>query len=207
MNHRHLFASVLAACAATFSSLGQAHHAMDNALPGTAFEGLMSGLAHPVIGLDHLLFVLAMGAASFWFGQRPGSIAVFVAAAIAGTGAHLAQLTVPYAEVLVAASLVVLGLLILRGGPVLRSGAGPVFFALAGLAHGYAYGESIVGAEATPLFAYLAGFSLIQVVIALGAYGLARRMQRRRSRPFPAQAVGGAASVAGIAFMLLALSA
>lgn len=31
-----------------------AHHAMGNTTPNTFAEGLVSGLAHPIIGLDHL---------------------------------------------------------------------------------------------------------------------------------------------------------
>ena len=40
-----------------------------------------------------------------------------------------------------------------------------VLFAVAGLFHGYAYGEAIVGAETAPLAAYFLGFALIQFVL------------------------------------------
>jgi urease accessory protein len=48
----------------------------------------------------------------------------------------------------------------------------------AGVFHGYAYGASIVGAESTPLAAYLLGLALVQLVIALSvqsAYQIAAR--------------------------------
>jgi urease accessory protein len=51
-------------------------------------------------------------------------------------------------------------------------------FALAGLFHGYALAESIVGAEPTPLYAYFAGLAAIQIAIALVAMGLARKLPR-----------------------------
>ena len=38
----------------------------------------------------------------------------------------------------------------------------------AGLFHGWAYGATIVGAEPTPIFAYLAGFGMVQMAIAIG---------------------------------------
>jgi urease accessory protein len=41
-------------------------------------------------------------------------------------------------------------------------------FGVAGLTHGYAYGESIFGAEPSPLGAYLLGLVVIQSAIALG---------------------------------------
>jgi hypothetical protein len=38
-----------------------AHHAMGGRTPSTFMEGFLSGLAHPVIGLDHLAFLVAIG--------------------------------------------------------------------------------------------------------------------------------------------------
>ena len=43
------------------SSPAFAHHAMGGRLPSTFFEELLSGLAHPVIGLDHLSALIAIG--------------------------------------------------------------------------------------------------------------------------------------------------
>jgi urease accessory protein len=52
-------------------------------------------------------------------------------------------------------------------------------FALVGLIHGYALGDSIYGAERSPLLAYLIGLAVIQSAIALGAMTLARVVIRR----------------------------
>ena len=38
-----------------------AHHPMGGATPSTFTEGLLSGLGHPIIGLDHLAFVIGVG--------------------------------------------------------------------------------------------------------------------------------------------------
>jgi len=48
---------ILAATAAG----AEAHHAMGGTMPQTLAQGLLSGLAHPVIGLDHLAFTVAAG--------------------------------------------------------------------------------------------------------------------------------------------------
>jgi urease accessory protein len=188
-------------------ALAHAHHAMDNALPATAMQGLLSGLAHPVVGIDHLLFVLAIGATCYYFGQRAGAVAAFLGAALAGTIVHLYRATLPYPDAWVALSLVVLGVLVWRAAPLMRSKAVPAFLALAGVAHGYAYGESIVGAEQTPLFAYLAGYTLVQVVVVLAGYTLARLADRKWPASFGMKAAGGALSVAGAAFLFLGLAA
>jgi urease accessory protein len=60
-------------------------------------------------------------------------------------------------------------------GRALPLAAWAALFGLAGLAHGYAYGESIFGAEPTPLFAYLAGLVVIQSVLAGGVALITRR--------------------------------
>jgi urease accessory protein len=52
--------------------------------------------------------------------------------------------------------------------------------ALAGLFHGYAYGESIFGAETTPLLAYLIGFTTVQLAIALSAFWMGNTMVSKR---------------------------
>ena len=41
-------------------------------------------------------------------------------------------------------------------------------FAVGGLFHGYAFGESIFGAERSPLYAYLLGLILIQSALTIG---------------------------------------
>ena len=76
-----------------------------------------------------------------------------------------------------------------------------VLFAGAGLFHGWAYGESIFGAEQTPLIAYLAGFSLVQLVVAVLA-GLATRwvIASDAARRMEVRLVG--AAVVGIGLVL-----
>ena len=182
-----------------------AHHPMGGATPSNLFEGLASGLGHPVIGLDHLLFILAVGVACYYFGRRAGTVAAFIAGTLAGTVVHLYKATLPYPDVWVALSLVALGILFFRGHGFLRSKAALGIFALSGIAHGYAYGEAIVGAEPTPLAAYLVGFTLVQLAIVCAGYAIARYAERREPGPRAAAAVGGALSVAGVAFLALSL--
>jgi len=146
-----------------------AHHGMDGETPATLTQGLVSGLAHPVIGLDHLAFVLALA----WLlsrlpqGLRLGLAAAFVVGSLAGTVLHLNDLDLPAAELLVALTVLVAGIVIvLRQLP--PTGLLWLALPLAGVFHGYAYGESIIGAEPTALGGYLAGFSLIQFALIAG---------------------------------------
>ena len=50
---------------------------------------------------------------------------------------------------------------------------------MVGLIHGYALGESIYGAEPTPLVAYLIGLAVVQSAVALAAMGVTRAIVRK----------------------------
>jgi urease accessory protein len=174
---RLLLTAALALSAATPAL---AHHMMGGALPSTFAEGLLSGLGHPIIGHDHLLAILAVGALAALFTRGVLLPVGFVAAALLGVGLHVGLVDLPAAELLIAVSLLVLGALLLAQRVLVPARALVILFALAGVAHGYAFGESIVGAEPAPLVAYLLGLGLVQTGIALvgwaGAQALARRV-------------------------------
>jgi urease accessory protein len=167
-----------------------AHHAMGGNLPQTFLQGLLSGLGHPVIGIDHFAAIVGIGILAALAGRGVGPILAFSAAMIAGAAFHLGEVDIPGGELLVGLSTIVIGaLVILRRS--MRPGVAAALFAVAGLFHGYALGESIIGAEASPLVAYFAGLLIVQTAIAIAVYvavlGLAR---------WPARAMG--LTVAGI---------
>jgi urease accessory protein len=162
--------SVLAAGAAMLSpGEALAHHVMGGKLPVTFMQGLLSGLGHPIIGLDHFAAIVGVGILAALLGRGVGPVLAFSAAMILGVVLHLASANIPAAELLVGLSTVLIG-----GAVALRRSLGmlpaAVLFAAAGVVHGYALGESIVGAEASPLGAYLAGLLAVQTVIAVAAY-------------------------------------
>ncbi len=202
MKRLNLSASLVAAAAALQVPPALAHHAMDNAIPASAFQGFVSGIAHPVIGLDHLLFVLTVGAACYFFGRRAETIAVFILATLAGTVLHLYEVTLPYPDAWVALTLVLLGVLFTTGVQFLRSRAALALFGFAGIVHGYAYGEAIMGAEPTPLYAYLLGFTVMQLCIAGLGYALTRYAERTKPALGTARAVSGVVSIAGVALLV-----
>lgn len=182
-----------------------AHHPMDGAMPQTLWQGFASGIGHPVIGLDHLAFLLAAGvlAAALPRGEALRAIAGFLAAGMVGLALHMAGIGLGMTEALVSASVLLAGLALLITkrvpAPALLLG-----FALAGLFHGHAFAEAVIGAEATPIIAYLAGLAVIQGGLMLGAMALAREATRTRwMRP----AMGAAASFAGLGFLVVALVA
>lgn len=179
-----------------------AHHAMDGQVPTNALQGFLSGLAHPVIGIDHLAFVVAAGLLAVTKRQGIWIPIAFVLAALGGTGLHLMGLDLPATEFMIAGSVLGFGILLaLPQSPNLAVMIG--LAALAGIFHGYAYGEAIVGAEMNPLMAYLAGFTVVQLAIALLAAKVGQLAVRILDRtPQSLRNAGFVISGLGAAFML-----
>lgn len=166
-------ATAVALVASVTPAVAWAHHGMDGKTPATLLDGLLSGLAHPVIGIDHLAMVLLIGAYCAATRQGLKPLVAFVSAGMLGCLVHAARWDLPQAEAGVGASLVLLGI---AACAVVRPRR-PLAIALLGLfgvLHGYAYGESIVGAEPTPLVAYLVGLSLVQCAVGALAWRAAR---------------------------------
>jgi urease accessory protein len=182
-----------------------AHHAMGGELPSTFGAGFISGLAHPVIGIDHLAFVIAIGLLAA-LSTNLGMIipTAFVVATAVGTGVHLQSINLPAPELIVAASVLLIGILLAQKPQVnlpLNLSLLAGISAIAGIFHGYAYGESIVGAETSALGAYLLGFCLIQLGISAIAFYLGKRTLTQANKSIWLRFVGF--TVCGIGFTFL----
>jgi len=164
-------------------------------------HGFMHGLAHPMGGLDHVLAMVAVGIMAAGLGGRaiwmvPAAFLVMMAV---GGLLGMAHVSLPYVELGIAASVVVLGLAVALRLPMPTTAAMALvgFFAIF---HGFAHGAEMP-ADAS-VAGYAAGFilataSLHAIGIALGlAVGQIGRIGANVSQ------VGGAAlSLAGIALI------
>jgi len=136
--------------------------------PGPAGHfGLGAGFAHPFLGLDHLLAMVAVG---LWAAQLGGRAVwalpfAFVSALLAGACLGIAGVGLPAHEPLIAASVLTLGLLVaLRVRMTTAAAALPV--ALFALAHGFAHGAELpANASAT---GYVLGFTLATATLHAG---------------------------------------
>ena len=160
-----------------FASKTLAHHATGGQTPDNFLNGFLSGLAHPVIGLDHLAFVVASGLIAVGMEQGLLIPIAFAIATLIGTGIHLQGINLLFPEGIVALSVVIFGVILtLKKGLQNHSNLYTIALAtlamIAGIFHGYAYGESIIGARVAALVAYLIGFTVIQLAIASGAFFL-----------------------------------
>jgi urease accessory protein len=164
-------------------------------------HGFLAGLAHPFTGADHMAAMLAVGLWSALVARRAGPSLLwaplgFMLALWAGAWMGLQGVTVPAVEPMIAASLLVIGLLVavrLRlPGPLAAAVVG-VFAAF----HGAAHGMELAGtAQAWPV---LAGMLLTTGL--LHAAGIAIGWALRRHNAWLARGAGGAIALLGLALL------
>jgi urease accessory protein len=185
---------LIATTALLLPALALAHTGVDGAHTHNA---LLQGLLHPFTGADHLAAMLALGVWSA-LAVRPVWLApvAFVLMLAAGTLAGFAGLAVPVVEPMIAASLLVIGLLV-----VSRRGLPTVFAAgLAGLFaffHGAAHGSELAGpGQWLALAGMLTSTALLHVSgIALGRFVFAQHR-------WLSTAAGGAVALLGSTLLL-----
>tara|TARA_R110000796_G_scaffold208755_2_gene325029 strand:- start:13161 stop:13724 length:564 start_codon:yes stop_codon:yes gene_type:complete len=174
------------------------------AIPGLAhahpghenMSGLVSGLGHPLFGLDHLLAMLAVG---LWGAQLGGKArwllpVLFVGVMLAGGSLAMLGLSVPAVEPGIIASVVVLGLFLLwaRQVPLAVSAALVSVFALF---HGVAHGAEMP-LEASAM-TYALGFAVATAGLHLLGL-LAGAWLQQRSWPVVSRVMGAVIGAVGL---------
>ncbi len=165
--------------------------------------GFVHGFSHPVSGIDHILAMVAVGILAYQLGGRalwlvPGT---FVLVMALGGVLGIAGVPVPYIEVGIALSVVILGAIIAAGvkAPVAIAMAIVGVFAIF---HGHAHGAEMPvdasGAE------YAAGFMLGTALLHMAGLALGfliGRIGEARGPNF-VRAAGAATSLAGLALLI-----
>lgn len=167
--------ALLAVCALPLllAAPASAHHLMDltGMKPGV-LTGLLSGLAHPILGPDHLLFLLAIGLVGIV--QPFRWVLALLGCGLVGNALGLALPGFPWIEPLVALSVALTGLVLARRLP-------PAVLVPAFLLHGYALSGAVLGWEPTPIGFYLVGLLVSQSLLLLVALTAVRRWRRTAS--------------------------
>lgn len=190
----NLYSKIFSASALLLSpALALAH-------PGHDHAGVMSGIAHPVLGLDHLLAMLAVG---LWAAQQTGRARwalplTFVATMLFGGLLGFTGLQLPLMETGIAGSVLALGLLVaLAVRPPVAVATG--LTALFALSHGVAHGLELP-ALASP-WGYAVGFVMATAALHGIGYVVARNLPQVAA---PLVRIAGAASALAGAWMLAA---
>jgi urease accessory protein len=165
--------------------------------------GLAHGLAHPITGIDHALAMIAVGVLAAQLGGRAlwlmplsfvGVMAVAGALAMAG-------LQLPFVEVGIALSILILGLAVAspRRLPALAAAALVGFF---GMIHGHVHGAEMPAAAAA--LPYAAGFLAATALLhAIGvSLGLLLGFPGSKLSHRVVQAGGGAMALFGAAALV-----
>lgn len=177
------------------------------AMPGVALAhtgvgdtaGFAHGFMHPIGGLDHVLAMVAAGVFAFVLGRSALWLVPlsFVAMMVAGFMLGVAQVEVPFVELCIAISSVVIGGLAAWGRPlptVIAAGLVGLF----AIFHGHAHGSEMP-LDASGL-GYAAGFVVATALLHLAGIGTAMggaRLAGRYGRTL-AQVAGGVFALGGI---------
>ncbi|WP_373380269.1 HupE/UreJ family protein [Cupriavidus nantongensis] len=179
-----------------------AHPGHDAATVGAS---LWAGLTHPFTGADHLL---AMAAVGVWSALVARSAAAtlrlplaFVGLMLVGAALGLAGMALPAVEPMIAASLLVIGLLLALRAQ-LPAWAGTLLVGGFAVFHGYAHGAELpASAGALPaVLAYVGGFGAATMALHLLGIGAGTLLRRRAG--WLARAAGAGVALYGAGLLV-----
>ncbi len=133
-------------------------------------HSLISGLLHPLTGIDHLLVLMAVGLIAVKQGGKAVLVfpAVFLALMAVGAWLNVVAVQIPFVEVLIALSLVAFGLLVIANDQF-RASAHPIMLFLGvsffAIFHGYAHAAEIPADSST--VAYFSSLMLMSLAVCL----------------------------------------
>lgn len=194
----------IAGIATVLATPALAHHPLGGAPMATFSHGLLSGIGHPLLGFDHLFFVLAVGIAALYTGHRYLAPAGYIVAMLLGCLMMSLGVGLPAKEIIIGLSLLAVGGIVLSGRSL---GMMPTLalFAVFGLFHGSAFGDSIAAQEtamgAEVLVGYLIGLGVLQYGIAIASgWAVTKLFNAVESTAVEARLAG--AVVAGVGMFL-----
>lgn len=145
-----------------------AHHGSDT----TTINGFWAGIAHPLMGIDHITLISAVGVLA----ARKNShlIWVFTTSALMGLAFSLLDIQIPSA-VTVAIALLLVGVLLPQADTVATSllVAG---IAISGFCHGYPHAVLIKTIPSSAQVNFLLSFTLTQLALGYVICGTTRRL-------------------------------
>lgn len=193
MTRRSVALTLLASLAVAAPTAAFAHTGHGEA------SGFLSGLSHPIGGLDHVLAMVMVGVLAWQIGGRALWLlpVTFVGVMALGGALGVAGVDVPFIEVGIALSIVVLGAVVAFGAKAPMA----VLLAIVGffaIFHGHAHGAEMP--EGAGGLAYGAGFMIGTALLHLAGLGLGYAIGRigETASPLAVRAIGGLVAVVGV---------
>lgn len=191
-----LKSGLLALAGAALPAVASAHPAIGDA------AGFSHGFAHPMSGLDHVLAMVMVGVFAFQLGGRATWLVptTFVLVMALGGALGAAGINVPFVELGIALSVVVLGAIValdVKAPLAAALGIVGLFAIFHGHAHGAEMPENAAGA------AYAAGFMIATALLHLTGLALGFVVGRAGERrgAFVTRAAGGIAAISGVGIL------
>jgi urease accessory protein len=190
--------AVSAVLALSVASTASAHPLAEHLAQAAGMaSSATAGFLHPLSGADHLCAMIAVG---LWSAMTARRIWVaplcFAAVLLLGALLGLARLPLPAVEPMIAASLLVLGLLVAARAR-LPEGVGAAIAGVFALFHGHAHGYELP--EAASAAAYIAGF--MAATLALHGAGIAAGVALRRAHAWLPRIAGLGVAAYGVALL------
>lgn len=168
-----------------------------------ATHGLVNGFAHPLLGWDHLLAMLAVGIYGAQHGGRQVWLlpVTFVTVMALGGILGIAGIALPGVETGILASVLVLGALIALAVRF-PLGAGMAMVALFAIFHGHAHGTEMP--HAASAIGYAIGFCSATALLHIGGIALPTLLRRTvgENQPRWTRFAGVGISLAGLILLL-----
>lgn len=187
---------LLALAAAALPAVASAHPAIGEA------AGFSHGFAHPMSGLDHAFAMVMVGVFAFQLGGHATWLVptTFVLVMALGGALGAASIAVPFVEIGIALSVVVLGAVValnVKAPLAAALGVIGVFAIFHGHAHGAEMPENAAGA------AYAAGFMIATALLHIAGLALGYVIGRAGEGQgvFVARTAGGLATISGIGLL------
>ncbi|OGG97054.1 MAG: hypothetical protein A2527_03075 [Candidatus Lambdaproteobacteria bacterium RIFOXYD2_FULL_50_16] len=164
---------------------------------GATAEGFWAGVVHPLLGLDHLLAILAVGAMVWGQGSKARWIypACFASALLIGAAVGMGSQPNLWDENLIAFSLIALGVWFWTQNQLSAGLVAGLTFVF-GFFHGHAHGIEATGNG----FHFLLGLSLATAMLHLTGAGLGAFLAKLG--PKPLRLYGAITAAAGVVFWL-----
>jgi urease accessory protein len=165
--------------------------------PGGGTAGLLVGLTHPILGVDHVFAMVTVGILAMTMARPLAAPGAFVGAMTVGGALGIAGMALPGGEAAIAISVAALG-----GALIVGRAVGPewslALIGVAGFVHGHVHG--VEAPTTAHIGFYVAGFVTATAALHLAGVGLGLVV---RSRDIARTAIGalvfgaGAGLVAG----------
>ncbi len=164
--------------------------------------GFSHGLEHPIGGIDHVLAMIAVGVFAYVLGGRALWLVPlsFVGMMVVGFALGVAQLDMPFVELGIALSSIVIGAAAALGRPMHTAFAMALVGAFATF-HGHAHGAEMPAASSG--LSYAAGFALATALLHAAGIGAAFGLSQLAGKygRLVAQTAGALFAVGGIGIL------